>query len=91
MNLHYFYDTFLKHQNNTHRYPNFFDKSEIFERTTLFSTIEKRNIDTIKVILLRKDIKINKKSVYFSSYCKIDDKTALYLDVDNDDLLLSKL
>ncbi|KAK8845712.1 hypothetical protein M9Y10_020630 [Tritrichomonas musculus] len=55
---------------------------EIFEQTALYMSIEKQNINAIKLLLARPDIDINEKSFHLSGNNQMEEKTALHLAVE---------
>ena len=64
---------------------------EIFERTPLYMSIEKKNINLIKLLLKSEDINVNEKSYHFSNNSQIHAKTALHLAAEIGDLEIIKL
>ena len=67
------------------------DEIEIFELTALYMSIEKQNIDAIKLLLARPDININEKSIHLSGNNKMEQKAALHLAVEIGNLEIIKL
>lgn len=67
------------------------EEIEVFERTSLYMSIEKKNIDVIKALLAREEIDVNEKSFHLSGNTLMDEKTALHLAVEIGDLGIIKL
>lgn len=59
---------------------------EVFEKTALYMSIEKRSIDAIKAILESADIDVNEKSFHYLCNNPIEEKTALHLAAEIGDL-----
>lgn len=59
---------------------------EIYEKTTLYMSVEKQNIKTVKLLMARTDINVNKQSFHFLGNNQIQAKTALHLAVEIEDL-----
>ena len=64
---------------------------EIFEKTLLFMSIEKRNLNTIKLLLARTDINVNEQSFHIQGNNPIEVKTALHLAAEKNDIEIIKL
>ena len=64
---------------------------EIYAKTPLCISIEKRNINAVKLLLGRTDINVNKQSFHFLGSNQIQAKTALHLAVEIEDLEVIKL
>ena len=64
---------------------------EIYEKTTLYMSVEKQNIKTVKLLMARTDINVNKQSFHFFGNNQIQAKTALHLAVEIEDLEIIKL
>ncbi|KAK8888392.1 hypothetical protein M9Y10_039462 [Tritrichomonas musculus] len=67
------------------------DEIEIFELTALYMSIEKQNINAIKLLLDRPDININEKSIHLLGNNKMEQKAALHLAVEIGNLEIIKL
>ena len=63
---------------------------EVFEKTPLYMSIEKRNINAIDALLLRTDINVNEKSFHYSSCQPIHSETALHLAAQQGDIEIIK-
>ena len=64
---------------------------EVFEKTPLYISIEKRNIVAINALLLRTDINVNEKSFHYSSCQPLHAETALHLAAQQGDIEIIKL
>ncbi|KAK8889115.1 hypothetical protein M9Y10_033859 [Tritrichomonas musculus] len=67
------------------------DEIEIFEQTALYMSIEKQNINAIKLLLARPDININEKSFHRSGNNQMEEKASLHLAVEIGNLEIIKL
>lgn len=69
-----------------------FDKDiEIFEKTPLYMSVEKRNINAIRSLLARADIDVNEKSVHISGNDINEQKAPLHLASEIGDIEIIKL
>ena len=64
---------------------------EVFERTALYISIEKKNADAIKALLSRAEIDVNEKSYHQLGNKPIEERAALHLAVEIGDLEIIKL
>ena len=64
---------------------------EVFEKTSLYMSIEKRDMCAIKALLASTDIDVNDKSFHSLGNKIIEEKTALHLAVEIDDIEIVKL
>ena len=64
---------------------------EIFEQTALYLSIEKQNVNAIKLLLARPDIIINEKSFHLTGNNQMEEKAALHLAVEIGNLEIIKL
>lgn len=64
---------------------------EIYKKTPLYMSIEKQNINAVKLLLARTDINVNKQSFHILDNNQIQAKAPLHLAVEIEDLEVIKL